>query len=660
MFRFSVMTPVLVAGAGVPLRMVQTAFDASSSHDLLKTMPDTTMETFATPASGALIIDANTKYQEYLGFGGAFTEASAVNWRGMSEEKQAEILHLYFADPSEGGNGYTLGRVPMGSSDFSPQSYNFDNVSGDTNLDNFDMSHDEESGMLPMIRAAQDLVKARGHKLNLFASPWSPPAWMKLPNHEDGSRTMTGSAQPVGLDPNFQRPWAKYFSKFIEAYRSSGVDLWGVTVQNEPEFAAAWEACVYTPEYQASFIRDHLGPVLHAEQPGVKIIGYDHNKDHVVKWAETIYGDAEAKKYVDGLGVHWYGGLNTQNLQATNDIAPEKFILASEACNCGGVVFRTDPKNWWSRAEDLALDIIEDLRFWSVGWTDWNLVLDTAGGPNHEGNLCDANIITDPQETLGLGKLVMQSSYYFMGQFSRFIVPGSRQISVANTVTVPRPDVKPEDVIDKRLLVITCRAGTGAQTFAFNDSAKSLSVYGTCVEPSTTIDVTSGVELQMAACSGSANQEWTVQPNSKCKNGVCYSGSEFVHVSSGKCLTNIKTHGDAVGMDKGVDVQAAQLLPCETLDADQTFKSVGDDTFAIETQSGLCVQPYNLDKVLFDAVAFQAPDGEVTLVALNVGDEPVTFDLYDANLGGGAPVKVPAHGIVSYKWAPEQSTEIIV
>jgi glucosylceramidase len=343
--------------------------------------------------------------------------------------------------------------------------------------------------------------------------------------------------------------------------------------------------------------------------------------------------------------------LNTQNLQASHDIAPDKFILASEACNCGGVVYRTDPKNWWSRAEDLALDILEDLRFWSVGWTDWNLVLGTDGGPNHLGNLCDANIIVDPQEERGLGKLVVQATYYFMGQFSRFIVPGSRQISVENTVQVPHPEIKPEDVIGRRLPVITCRPGTGAQTFTFDNSAKTLSVYGTCVEPGA-IDETAGigaVELQMASCQeGAANQTWSVQSAS--------SGSRFVHESSGKCLTNVKTHGDAVGMDKGVDVQAAQLLPCDSSNSDQTFKAVQtDSTFAIETPGGLCAQPYDLDKLLFDAVAFQAPDGQVTLVALNVGDEPVTFDLYDAKLGTGTSLEVPSHGIASYVYAPDQS-----
>jgi len=118
----------------------------------------------------------------------------------------------------------------------------------------------------------------------------------------------------------------------------------------------------------------------------------------------------------------------------------------------------------------------------------------------------------------------------------------------------------------------------------------------------------------------------------------------------------MKTRGDAVGMDKGVDVQAAQLMPCDSSNADQTFVTVQTDaTFAIETPGGLCAQPYDLDKVLFDAVAFQAPDGQVTLVAMNRGDEAVTFDLYDGKLGAGTSVEVPSHGIVSYVYAPDRS-----
>jgi len=131
---------------------------------------------------------------------------------------------------------------------------------------------------------------------------------MKLPVH--GNRSMILSAKPNGLDPRMQRPWAKYFSKFISAYKRHGIDMWAVTVQNEPEAAVGWEACVWNASFQASFVKNHLGPVLRDEQPGVKIIGFDHNKDHVVEWAAGLYADPGAKAYLDGIGVHWYGGLH--------------------------------------------------------------------------------------------------------------------------------------------------------------------------------------------------------------------------------------------------------------------------------------------------------------------------------------------------------------
>ena len=270
----------------------------------------------------------------------------------------------------------------MDSCDFSPASYSFDDEAGDTKLDKFDMSvkHDVEVGMIPMIQAAQKLFEARGEKLALYASPWSPPAWMKLP--VGGKQNMTLSATPNCLMPSMQRTWAKYFSKFIEAYRKQGINMWGVTVQNEPEAAVGWEACLYTPQFMATFVRDHLGPVLEEEQPGVKIVGFDHNKDHVLMWAKEL-ADKEAAKYFAGVGVHWYGGLNTHNLNDTHNLDPSKMILATEACNCGGAVYENaayaegvvtkgvGPPNgnknfqvpWWSRAEALGLDILEDLRF---------------------------------------------------------------------------------------------------------------------------------------------------------------------------------------------------------------------------------------------------------------------------------------------------------
>ena len=155
----------------------------------------------------ALVVDRRHKFQEILGFGGAFTEAAAINWRLLSEEDQAEVIRLYFSSPEEGGHGYTLGRVPINSCDFSPGSYTFDDVEGDVELEHFDSSvqHDVDSGMIPFILAAQKAVVARGLELTMYASPWSAPKWMKTP--VQGVQSMLTSATPNGLMPSMHRTW---------------------------------------------------------------------------------------------------------------------------------------------------------------------------------------------------------------------------------------------------------------------------------------------------------------------------------------------------------------------------------------------------------------------------------------------------------------------
>ena len=307
-------------------------------------------------------------FQTFTGFGGAFTEATAINWKSLSPTDQEEVIRLYFADPAEGGLGYTMGRVPINSCDFSPASYTFDDVAGDVELEHFDtaVTHDVENGMLPMMQAALAAAAARGVELKLLASPWSPPAWMKRPGPY-GIQSMTASAKPNGLLPEMQGPWALYFSKWLRAYKDHGVPMWGVTVQNEPEATAGWEAMLWTPSFMAEFVAEHLGPRLKADHPEVVIFGFDHNKDHVVEWAEGMYANAKAKEYLAGLAVHWYGGLNTNRLQTAHDLAPSKLLIATEACNCVGNVVYKSPNlaAWWTRAEKLALDILEDLRFWA-------------------------------------------------------------------------------------------------------------------------------------------------------------------------------------------------------------------------------------------------------------------------------------------------------
>jgi hypothetical protein len=253
----------------------------------------------AASPSASIEIQSSRKFQKILGFGGAFTEASAVNFYKLPSAAQEKVLQMYFGSD---GIGYTLGRIHINSCDFSLESYDFDSVAGDYELKHFDtnVTHDELS-ILPFIRAA---MKTSALPIKLIASPWSPPAWMKNPG-SDGTQSMTGSATPNGLkdDPRTQLAWARYISKFVTAYASKGVPIWSVTPQNEPEFAAPWEACAYTAEFENDFIQKYLGPVLRDEHPDVLILGFDHNKDHLQAWTEVLMGNAE-ETYTNGMAFH--------------------------------------------------------------------------------------------------------------------------------------------------------------------------------------------------------------------------------------------------------------------------------------------------------------------------------------------------------------------
>jgi hypothetical protein len=252
---------------------------------------------------GFVEIDTNSTYQVIQGFGGAFTEATALNFYKLPRSVQNHVIELYFG---KDGIGLTLGRVHINSCDFSTKSYNFDNVDGDYELAYFDneVTHDN-AYMLPLIRLA---MEASASPIKLMVSPWSPPAWMKTPVNSStpGKTSMTGSASPNGLrdDPQVKLAWARYISRFISAYKKKGVPVWSVTPQNEPEFAAPWEACTYTAEYEKEFIDGYLGPVLRSDHPDIRILGFDHNKDHLVAWTKTLTGGKEGAKYVDGMAFH--------------------------------------------------------------------------------------------------------------------------------------------------------------------------------------------------------------------------------------------------------------------------------------------------------------------------------------------------------------------
>ena len=648
---------------GTTVKWTQTARNSDGSLILLKDMESLTMRSMDAPhGSTAVVVDSSQKRQEFAGFGGAFTEASAINWKSLSRQDQVEVIRLYFSDPKEGGLGYSMGRVPINSCDFSPASYTFDDIPGDVHLKHFDSSvaHDVASGMIPMIKAAQAAVATRGLHLRLLASPWSPPAWMKLPG-PTGQRLMTGSAAPNGLDPKMQRPWAEYFSKWLTAYKEHGVHFWGVTVQNEPESHAGWESMLWTPGFMASFVRDHLGPVLRKDHPGTKILGFDHNKDHVLQWALGLYNDSQAAQYFDGVAVHWYGGLNTDNLQATHELAPDKFILATEACNCVGNVIFSAPNlaAWWTRAERLALDILEDLKYWTVGWIDWNLIVDTKGGPNHQLNLCDANLVADPNNTLGRGSLIKQASFYYMGHFSRYLRPGGRRVEVKQTVETVPPPLSPADVKNGNALsFLPCKAdsavqrwthaphggvvahGTneapGSDGFRIGGECMERCISGECWFPKVQVwtcgvpnsdgcpETSAGVPPAECLHGGAGNQQWEVR-------GVP-GGSQLISPTNGHCLTAVaNAPGWTVDLDAGVTggrlshhLLAHRHLPHQTgsLACTVTAAQLLDCL-----PPGTVNQTFILEESTAQAEAPSFHDGQVKAAAATTGDPGRTFSI---------------------------------
>lgn len=421
-----------------------------------------------------LEIDTESKYQEILGFGGAFTEAAAYMFSQLNDANKNAVIRAYFGDKAdaEGANlidsasgdsiqldsiKYSVGRVPVHSCDFSLESYSFDDYDGDFGIKYFNISRNYQ-WLIPMLKQS---LESSEYDIRLFASPWSPPAWMK------SNDQMTGSDLPCFKDGDqYLESWALYLSKFITAHKEEGINFWGMTVQNEPEFDAPWEACMYTPELERDFISQHLGPRMKADHPDLQIMIYDHNKDDIVTWVDTILSDPEAASYVAGTAFHWYSGFQFENLEEAHELHPEKFLLASEATNCPGVALGD-----WSRAEVYGFDILGDLNAWSAGWVDWNLVLDMEGGPNHLNNYCDSPIVVDVDNQL----VFVQPMFYYLGHLSKFVPPGSIRVGTDLSDTL-------DDAISaasfitpsKQVVVVAMNQGDDDVNMVLSDTSKDV------------------------------------------------------------------------------------------------------------------------------------------------------------------------------------------
>ena len=380
-------------------------------------------------------INTDEQYQKIIGFGGSFTEASAYLLNQLSKANRQKILDAYF---SEKGARYSLTRTHMASCDFSLSNYTYAKVEGDTELKHFSIE-DDKNDIIPMIQDAQKISKD-GFKI--IASPWTAPPWMKDNNSYIGGKLL----------PEYYDPFSLYFSKYLTAYKNEGINIWGVTVINEPHGNGNnWESTLFSPKEMTDFVQNHLGPHLEKSGwSGINILGYDQNRAGLKEWVDEMYRDEESSKYFAGTAIHWYESTYDyfpEALQYAHQKAPHKFLIETEGCVDAQVPkWRDDAWYWKKEATDwgwdwasekekylhpkyapvnrYATDIIGCLNNHVNGWIDWNMVLDTQGGPNWFKNWCVAPVIVDPKKD----EVYFTPLYYVMAHFSKFMRPGAVRI----------------------------------------------------------------------------------------------------------------------------------------------------------------------------------------------------------------------------------------
>lgn len=396
----------------------------------------------AGPGAGKAVVvtlSPDEQFQTITGFGGSFTEASAYLLNKLSKKNRDLILEAYF---STKGARYSLTRTHISSCDFSLKNYTYAPVPGDKDLVHFSVDEDRED-IIPMIKEAMK-ISEEGFKI--IASPWTAPPWMKTNKDWRGGKLL----------PEYYDTWALFFSKYLNEYKKEGINIWGITVENEPLGCGDnWESMIYTAEEMVDFVNHHLGPRLEADRHDVKILAYDQNRGDALKeWARVVYRDSVSSKYFDGLAIHWYGSTVDwfpESLNFAHEQSPGKHLIQTEACIDAEVphwqedawYWAEEATDWgwdWASAEEkhlhpkyvpvyrYARDIIGCLNNWVDGWVDWNMVLDRQGGPNWFKNWCVAPVIVDPEKD----EVYFTPLYYTMAHFSKFIRPGAVRIGLTS------------------------------------------------------------------------------------------------------------------------------------------------------------------------------------------------------------------------------------
>lgn len=340
----------------------------------------------------------NVERQNILGFGGAFTESSAYTYAQLDNAGKKKVLDLLFGKQ---GLRYNFCRICIGSSDFSLSQYQYVE-DGDETLSTFSIERDKQY-VIPMIKDAIAAAGEAGEKIVFFASPWSPPAFMK-----DNKNRIKGR-----LLPQYYDLYAEYIMKFIEAYAKEGIRISAITPQNEPLAQSPWDSCLFDAEEEAELI-GCLDRARTAHGLDVKFLVFDHNKGRLYHRVESVYRTAGDK--VAGAAFHWYSGSHFDELSLLRECYPDKLLVQTEFCNgLGRKIFDT-----------YGAELIGNFTHGCNASCEWNLLLGPLGEPYHDRMFgCSAPVHA------GDGELILRQSYYEMYLFSHFVRRGAKALATS-------------------------------------------------------------------------------------------------------------------------------------------------------------------------------------------------------------------------------------
>jgi glucosylceramidase len=355
--------------------------------------------------NNALKVFPTHSKQSVYGFGSSFTEATGYVFNQMSEKTKTELLNLYF---SKDHSGYNLARMPIQSCDFSLGNYSYVQTEEELLNEQYDFSHDEKN-VIPFIKAALKI----NPEIVFMASPWSPPAFMKTNNDMNGGGYLKKEYYPA---------WAKIIHAYLDFYLSHGIKIQKFSVQNEPVMIKQWDSCLYENFDEADFAVNYLKKELkNTPHEEIELYIWDHDKDGLIEWVDETFRHPQFREAIAGIAFHWYSGDHFEQVQYIAEKYPEKDLLFTEGCV---------PQEGFSSHVEInhgniyIHDLIHNFKNGTTGYIDWNILLDSTGGPNHMGNTCEAPIMYDVAED----RLQVNLSYHYIKHFSHFVASGAKVI----------------------------------------------------------------------------------------------------------------------------------------------------------------------------------------------------------------------------------------